>query len=149
MTSNEFKERLTPSFGSYLAMTLIFPMAFLAALPFGFNFAMFLALFSTALLLGLVTLASPAIAIGEVFTAGRFTLPLDALGRVEVFIGEAARMARGPDLDARAKLMIRGDIGGLVRVWVEDSSDPTPYLLISSRRPEELARALGADFPIL
>jgi len=149
VTSTSYKERLTPSIGSYIAMALVFPMVLLAALPFGLLFAVLFAASCLIALLVLATLIAPGIEVGKALQAGRIKVPLDMLGKVEVITGEAARIAKGPGLDSRARLMIRGDIKDLVRVAVIDQNDPTPYLLISSRRPNELAGALGADFAIL
>jgi hypothetical protein len=49
---------------------------------------------------------------------------------------------RGPRLDARAFVALKA-LSGLVKVQVEDSNDPTPYILISTRRPTQLAEALN------
>jgi hypothetical protein len=38
--------------------------------------------------------------------------------------------------------VIRGWVDPVVRVTLEDPDDPTPYWLISTRRPEELVRVL-------
>ena len=56
---------------------------------------------------------------------------------------EEARTARGTDLDARAFLMLRPWAKCAVRIDIHDESDPTPYWLVSSKRPMELAEALG------
>jgi hypothetical protein len=57
------------------------------------------------------------------------------------------RAARGPELDARAYLCLRGWIAGGVRVPVLDPQDPAPYWLVSSRRPGELAEAVRRGRP--
>jgi hypothetical protein len=62
----------------------------------------------------------------------------------EAFDGEAARQARGVDLDARAFLKIRPWAKSVVRIDISDAADPTPYWLVSSRRPAELAAALNS-----
>ena len=149
VSSTVFIERLRPSAGSYLAMSLIFPMILLAALPFGLGFAGFASVISLIGLLGLATAIAPKIEVNQSLRAGRIVIPLEIIGGVEVLSGDQAKMAMGPGLDSRARLMIRGDIKDLVKVIIEDQNDPTPYLLISSRRAKELASALGADFAIL
>jgi len=65
------------------------------------------------------------------------------------FIGSAVPLDRlafqanlGPDADARAWLRTRPYVDGGVRVTVTDPHDPTPYWLISSRRPEAVVAAL-------
>ena len=52
------------------------------------------------------------------------------------------RQAHGPRLDARAYLCLRGWIPTGVRIALADPQDPTPYWLLSTRRPEALAAAL-------
>ncbi len=120
-------------------------MVLLAALPFGQTLAFTLTVaVPLTLILGSLYL-SPVIRINESFSRGSFEIPLQALGDAEIFTGEEARLERGPRLDARAKLAIRGDIDQVVKIQVVDSEDPTPYILVSTRRPEELVAALRAD----
>jgi hypothetical protein len=140
-----FEERLTPSVSIILALSLSGPMVLLAALPFGPVLAFTLAvLVPISLILGAFAIA-PVIRIDESFTRGRITLPLGILGTAEIFKGEEARLERGPTLDARARLAIRGDIDPVVKIQINDELDPTPYLLVSTRKPEELVAALSAD----
>jgi hypothetical protein len=42
-------------------------------------------------------------------------------------------------------LLIRGDIKTAVKVEITDGNDPTPYLMISTRRSSELVSALRAN----
>jgi hypothetical protein len=55
---------------------------------------------------------------------------------------ESMRAARGRSLDARAYLCIRGWLPQGVKVTLRDPADPTPYWLISSRRPDDFVSAL-------
>lgn len=57
--------------------------------------------------------------------------------------GEAAQKARGVDLDARAFLKIRPWAKDAVRIDIDDADDPTPYWLVSTRHPRQLAEALN------
>ena len=92
---------------------------------------------------------APVIEIADgVLAAGRARIPLRLLGAVDIARDEEARQARGPGLDARAWLLLRGDIDPVVRIQIVDDDDPTPYWLISSRRPEDLASAIGAGSPV-
>jgi hypothetical protein len=76
-------------------------------------------------------------------TAGRARIPVGLLGAAEVLDPDRMRRATGPELDARAYLLLRGWLRGGVRVPVRDPQDPTPYWLLSSRRPDELVAAIG------
>ncbi|WP_158602753.1 DUF3093 domain-containing protein [Jiangella rhizosphaerae] len=77
-------------------------------------------------------------------SVGRARLPLTAVGPAEALTGEDARAARGPGLDRRAYVAIRGYVPGVVRIGVDDTADPTPYWLVSTRRPERLVAELEA-----
>jgi hypothetical protein len=62
-------------------------------------------------------------------------IPLDAAGKRELM---------GVSADPMAFLVQRPWIAGAVQVMLDDPADPTPYWLVSSRRPVELAEALLA-----
>lgn len=78
------------------------------------------------------------------FRVGRAVLPLSAVGDVAAFSGPDARAARGHDLDPRAFTALRGYVDGVVRARVADPADPTPYWVVSTRRPERLVAVLEA-----
>ena len=66
------------------------------------------------------------------------------------FVGTAEPLHRaeyrarlGVDADARAHLVTRPYLDRGVLVTVDDPADPTPYWLISSRHPDELAAAIN------
>jgi hypothetical protein len=77
--------------------------------------------------------------------AGRMTIPLSAISSATEIAESELRKELGPMLDARAQLLIRGDLKKAVRIEISDSNDPTPYLVISTRRSEELVSALRAN----
>lgn len=90
--------------------------------------------------------ATAVVAVDErVLRAGRARIDLHHLGDVEVLDGAAMRRWHGPDADGRAWLVHRTYVAGGVRATVSDPSDPTPYWLVSSRRPDDLARALTSQ----
>lgn len=65
------------------------------------------------------------------------------LGEVKVLDIQEMRYARGRDADPSAFLAIRFWSPRGVLVRVKDSRDATPYWLISSKRGDELAKAIG------
>jgi hypothetical protein len=140
-----FEERLNPSLSIVLALSMSGPMVLLAALPFGPVLAFTLAFAVPLVLIAGAFYLAPVIRVTESLSRGSFEIPLDALGDAAIFSGEEARLERGPRLDARAKLAIRGDLDQVVKVVVSDPQDPTPYILISTRRPEDLVAALRAN----
>lgn len=146
MQTLQFEERLYPSVGMYLAVSLLSPMVLLAAAPFGWPLAIGLAVITLLAVLVLASVLSPMIVVdGERLLAGRMSIPLSAIGNVTEIPKEDLRSELGPALDARAQLMIRGDLKTAVKIEIADPSDPTPYLVISTRRPGELVGALRAN----
>jgi hypothetical protein len=83
----------------------------------------------------------------DVLHAGRAHIPVDLIGPVEALDPEETRRVHGVDADARAFLLTRPYLKRAVRISVQDPSDPTPYWLVSTRRPNELVAALGATGP--
>jgi hypothetical protein len=69
-------------------------------------------------------------------------IPLDHLGGVTPLTREGTRRVRGPLAEPRAYVATRGWLAQSVRVQVEDPDDDTPYWLIGTRRPDDLAAAL-------
>jgi hypothetical protein len=76
------------------------------------------------------------------FTAGRARLEWSACGGATALDAEATRRLGGVDADARAYLVTRPYLRRAVRVEVDDAADPTPYWMVSTRRPEALAAAI-------
>ncbi|OEV04616.1 DUF3093 domain-containing protein [Streptomyces oceani] len=76
--------------------------------------------------------------------AGDARIPLSALGEADVLGEEEARAWRTYKADPRAHLVLRGYVPTAVRVRVIDPDDPTPYVYLSTRRPEALVEALRA-----
>jgi len=76
------------------------------------------------------------------FRAGRARIEAVHLGEVAALDAEATRRVAGPEADARAYLLLRPYLKRAVRVEITDPADPAPYWLVSSRHPDELARAV-------
>jgi hypothetical protein len=70
-------------------------------------------------------------------------LPLSVIGGVTVLDAEGRRDLLGPEAEPLAFVIQRPWIPGGVRIDLDDPDDPTPYWYVSSRRPGELAAALG------
>ena len=120
----------------------------LVVAPFGGVAMVVVALLATAALGAMLLATTTTVAVEDgLLVAGRARIPLALVGEPEVLDAEAMRHARGPGLDARAYLCLRGWIAGGVRVPVLDPQDPAPYWLVSSRRPGELADAVRRGRP--
>ncbi|UED87022.1 DUF3093 domain-containing protein [Streptomyces profundus] len=79
--------------------------------------------------------------------AGDARIPMSALGEARALNADEARAWRTHRADARAHMLLRAYIPTAVRVEVSDPEDPTPYLYLSTRRPERLTAALAAARP--
>ena len=80
-----------------------------------------------------------------VLHAGRAQVPLAFIGAAEALDKQATRRVHGVEADVRAFLVTRPYISRSVKVTLDDPRDPTPYWLISSRHPRQLAAALGTS----
>ena len=75
-------------------------------------------------------------------TAGPATLESKNIKEIIVLDEAAMRFERGSGIDPRAFLALRFWVKGGVKVILDDPRDPTPYWLISTRKPEELKAQL-------
>lgn len=82
------------------------------------------------------------VADGE-FQAGRAHIPISFVGAVTPLDADATRLTAGREADARAYLLLRPYLKRSVRVDITDPADPTPYWLVSTRHPAQLAAALA------
>jgi hypothetical protein len=141
----EYSERLWPSRPTWLLVPGAAAGAFVSLLPVGATAGVVAAVVAAAAVLAGLAAASTTVAVsGGRLHAGRASVPLRVLGDVAWASGEDARQERGPRLDARAYLCIRGWVDPVVRVHLVDPDDPTPYWLVSTRHPERLAAAVRA-----
>lgn len=94
---------------------------------------------------GLATYGGKLIVVdGETLRVGAAHLPRQFVGDVEAVEGEGVRRLIGVDADATAYVVYRAYISGAIKVQVVDPRDHTPYWVISTRHPEELAERLRA-----
>jgi hypothetical protein len=142
-TAVSWQERLWPSVWLAPVVLLLGAGFGLVTAPFGRSVAVPVGLLATVALAGMLLGMTATLAVEDGrFRAGRARIPVDLLGDPEVLDADAMRQARGPELDARAYLCLRGWVAAGVRVPVLDPRDPAPYWLVSSRRPAALAEAL-------
>lgn len=71
-------------------------------------------------------------------------LPVSYITEVNVLDANARRMVLGPLAERNAFVVQRPWVRDAVRVVLDDPADPTPYWVVSSRRPAELASAIVA-----
>ena len=139
-----YRERLVPNAWIFIILLLFFvptvtlvtmPISAAAALPAGVV---------TFLVVSLVMLAvSPRIEIADGrLVAGRAQIELKYLGKMKLLTESELKHEIGQGLDARNYLLIRGWLKQGVKIENVDESDPAPYWIITSRRPQRFAEAL-------
>jgi len=140
-----YRERLWPAPWIFLATALVIPASLLVFLPISVIAGIVVAIALYGAIVAVLILTTPTVEVrdGEL-RAGRARLPLSVVGGVTAAHGADAVRERGTGLHADAWLLIRGWIPDVVRGELDDPADPTPYWLLSSRRPDALAQAIDA-----
>lgn len=142
----QYSERLTAPRSWWVVTALFGISGGLVMLPLG-TLPMLGGLIGAAALAGAVVSAYGSARIRVVagsLVAGDARIPVGALGAAEVLDPEEARAWRSYKADPRAFMLLRGYVPTAVRIEVTDPADPTPYVYLSTRHPEELSAALAA-----
>ena len=139
-----YRERLWPAPWVFIATALVIPASLLVFLPISLPAGVVVALGMYAAIIVVLLATTATIEVtAATFRAGRARIERSFIAAATPHEGQDATAERGVRLDARAWLLVRGWIPGLVRVDINDPEDPTPYWLVATRRPEELAKALA------
>jgi hypothetical protein len=140
-----FHERLRVPFRWWLQGGLLvasFWVAMIVAIPEAAAWGI------TAAMMGMLTAALRSYGAARIVVeggwlhAGRAQIELKFVGPVRALDPLATRALSGPLADARAFLLLRPYLSRAVRIDIDDPDDPTPYWLLSSRRPSTLVAAL-------
>lgn len=106
----------------------------------------FVALFVVAagalLWLGRIEVRVIASDSGVELWAGEAHLPVAVISRSADIPRSAKSAALGRQFDPAAFVVHRGWVGPMVLVVLDDTDDPTPYWLVSTRHPERVLSAL-------
>lgn len=144
-TAPVFDERLWPSPAGWLAVPAFAAMLGIALWPLSSAAGV------VAGAVGLVAAGAVAVGLstrvqvaGGELRAGAAHVPAGLLRAPRALDADATRHALGPGLDARAHVALRGWVRTAVRVELDDAADPTPYWVVSTRRPDALVAALVA-----
>jgi hypothetical protein len=141
-----FAERLSAPWWGYLlvaALTGMLGVAYGYAIGSWAGWLIFVPTTAVAFL-GLSRLATPLRVDRAGLRVGRAILEPEYVGTACALAPDEARTLRGRAADPRAFLTVRSWMAGAVRVDVADDRDPTPYWLVSTRRPAALVSALNA-----
>lgn len=92
----------------------------------------------------LLLLKAPVIEVtGETLRVGRATIQRKLLGALQEISSEDSFAERGHQLNALAYTSFQGSVRTMLKVDINDKSDPTPYWLFCTRNPAELKKALN------
>jgi hypothetical protein len=141
-----FRERLIPGPGTLIAVLLLMPAIWVILLPLSPTVGLIAAIVITIVVEVLMLVVAPVVAVADgVLTAGSARIPVSLTGSTQPYRKAEAVQARGPGLDARAFTLFRGWVDPVLRIDLTDPDDPTPYWLVSTRRPEALSAAIDAE----
>lgn len=139
-----FRERLLPGPGGWLGALATGLLAGVVLWPLGHALGVGAGI-AVALAAGIALgTTSPVVEVSDgELRAGRAHVPVALLrDPTPITTADDMRAELGPRLDARAFVCLRAWARTGVRATLVDPADPTPYWLVSTRRPAELAAAL-------
>lgn len=140
-----YRERVLPTVTWFLAALLLIPAVILALAPINLALGIVMSIGIYGAAVWFFVAMSPRIEVSATyFRAGKGRIERAFLGSAVAVPAEDAFAELHGNLDARAWLCLRNWVPGLVKVPLTDPNDPTPYWLVSTRHPEELAVALNA-----
>jgi hypothetical protein len=138
-----FQERVRPNFGTFLATAALIPAITLVSEPFDFRIGLIIGSVLVLAIWWAMFFLSPVIRVREKsLSVGVVSIPRSLLGRVEVIAKDQIFQERGPKLEPAAFKVFQGTVKTAVKIEISDPSDPTPYWIISTRKPIQLASAL-------
>ena len=138
-----YQERVRPNFGTFLATAALIPAITLVSEPFDFRIGLIIGSVLVLAIWWAMFFLSPVIRVREKsLSVGVVSIPRSLLGRVEVIAKDQIFQERGPKLEPAAFKVFQGTVKTAVKIEISDPSDPTPYWIISTRKPIQLASAL-------
>ena len=124
---------------------MVFPSFWLVFAPLNADLGLILGALATAFSVWIRFALSKRIVVTKrELMVGKARIPSEVLGRVTVIEKSEQFAEKGPKLDARAYVALKA-LDGLVKIENTDAADPTPYILVSTRRPEQLRQALTSQ----
>ena len=141
---SQYKEWVIPNWTSFIPVLAVFPTLWLTLLPIDETLGVLLGIVLTVVVVLMMLAKSARISVDENYlSVAQAVIERKFVVAVEVVSQEDGFAARGSGLDPRAWIHFQGSVKTMARVFIDDPEDPTPYWLFSTRRPEELANALG------
>lgn len=140
-----YQEFQVANLGSFLPNLLIAPAVWLVFAPINPDVGLVSSIALTIASIALRLATTKKIVLTELeLKIGKATLPRTILGKATQISSEDQFSERGPKLDTRAFLALKSGLPGLIKIALNDKQDPTPYVLVSTRRANELIDLLNA-----
>lgn len=141
-----YHERVTPPLWGFLLTGLLIPAALIIFLPVNPSLGWIVAVILVAGACLALYFSAPTLSVRDgVLRAGRATIPVSELGDVVALTTEEAKHALGLGFEPAAYHSTSAWQRRVVKIEIADEEDPTPYWLISSKRPEQLVEAINAQ----
>jgi hypothetical protein len=144
-----YQEAVLPSISATLPVLMVFPIITLILTPItdGIS-AVFFGAVCFAVTLVAVLAGSPRISILEnggqrTLFVGKAKVDTTLIGQVQLISFKDSRDERGPLLNAKAFKSFQPSAKLMLKVFLKDANDPTPYWLFSTRNPSKIMDLLG------
>jgi hypothetical protein len=140
-----YRERVRPNFGTFIAVATLLPAVTLVSEPFDYRIGIAVGLILVISIWAALFFLAPVIQVGSShLTVARAKIPRNLLGNIEEIAKNQIFSERGPKLDPAAHKVFQGTVKTAIKITVNDPNDPTPYWIISTRKPAQLAEVLRA-----
>lgn len=140
-----YRERVRPNFGTFIAVATLLPAVTLVSEPFDYRIGIAVGLILVMSIWAALFFLAPVIQVGSShLTVARAKIPRNLLGKIEEIAKDQIFSERGPRLDPAAHKVFQGTVKTAIKITVNDPNDPTPYWIISTRKPAQLAEVLRA-----
>jgi Protein of unknown function (DUF3093) len=140
-----YRERVRPNLGTFIAVATLLPAVTLVSEPFDYRIGIAVGLILVISIWAALFFLAPVIQVGgSHLTVAHAKIPRNLLGKIEVIAKDQIFSERGPKLDPAAYKVFQGTVKTAIKISLNDPNDPTPYWIISTRKPAQLAEVLRA-----
>jgi hypothetical protein len=138
-----YEERVLPNFGTFAAVFALLPSIAIISEPFDIRIGLAVGVVVVITIWTLLILRAPTIELSQLeLRVGRVGIFRNLIGEAEVISKDQIFLERGPNLDPGAHKVFQGSVKTAIKIAILDPEDPTPYWLISTRKPDKLAELL-------
>jgi len=121
------------------------PAVTLVSEPFDYRIGIVVGLVLVISIWAALFFLAPVIQVGNSnLVVGHAEIPRNLLGKIEEIGKDQIFSERGPNLDPAAYRVFQGTVKTAVKIALNDPNDPTPYWIISTRKPAQLTETLRA-----